>query len=120
MSTVFKAIAKKRLYLKSLLLKSDGPTTSIPQQGYDMCKRPFSRKKLQAEFHDIKDEEFWRILPEVHDFTQLTMETMWSLYEAVRYVVLKGIKGDIVECGVFFGGAAMLITKTLLALNDTS
>jgi len=114
-----KAVAK-RLYLRSVYSKNDGPTTSLPQQGLDTCKRPFSRKKLQAQFHEIKDEDFWRILPEVYDFTQLTMEPLWSLYEAIRYLVSKGIKGDIVECGVLFGGAAMLTTKTLLALNDVS
>jgi O-methyltransferase len=120
-----KAVAKKNLYLKGLYLKSlclkrDGPTMSLPQHGFDMCKPAFSKKKLQAQFHEIKDENFWRILPEVYDFTQLTMEPLWSLYEAVRYIVSKDIKGDIVECGVLFGGSAMLITKTLLALNDAS
>ena len=48
------------------------------------------------------------------------MEPMWSLYEAVRYVTLKGIKGDFVECGVLYGGAMMLIARTLMSLGDTS
>lgn len=107
-------------YLERLYSKNDGPTTSLPQQGLDMCKRPFAKKRLQAQFHEIKDEDFWRILPEVYDFTQLTVETLWSLYEAIRYLVSKGIQGEIVECGVLFGGAAMLTTKTLRALNDVS
>lgn len=88
--------------------------------GYRTHKPPYSNEDLRAQFHEIKDEQFWSILPEVYDFTELTMEPMWSLYEAVRYLVSKGIKGDMVECGVFFGGASMLITKTLLALKDTS
>jgi len=85
-----------------------------------MCKRPFSSKRLRAQFHEIKDEDFWRIVPEVHDFTQLDMETLWSLYEAIRYLVSRGIQGDIVECGVLFGGAAMLSAKTLRLLDDVS
>lgn len=111
----FKTLGKKSTYSKI-----GHATISLPQQGYGTCKPSFSEKKLRKQFHEIKDENFWRILPEVHDFTQLTMEPMWSLYEAVRYIVSKDIKGDLVECGVFFGGAVMLATKTLLALNDTS
>jgi O-methyltransferase len=101
-------------------LPTHGRQVSLPQRGLDVCKPPYSRTRLQKQFHEIKDEDFWRILPEVHDFTQLAVEPMWSLYEAVRYIVNKGIKGDFVECGVFFGGASMLIAKTLLAMNDTS
>jgi hypothetical protein len=35
----------------------------------------------------------------------------------VRYIIDKGIKGDFVECGVFFGGASTLIAKTRLSLG---
>jgi O-methyltransferase len=82
-----------------------------------ICKPPFSAAQLRSQYHEIKDDNFWRILPEVYDHTQLSMETMWSLYEAVRYIVSKGIQGEIVECGVFFGGAMMLIIKTLQSMN---
>lgn len=68
----------------------------------------------------MQDDAFWQILPEVYDFTQLPMEPMWSLYEAVRYLHTRQIKGDFVECGVFFGGASMLIARTLLSLGDSS
>ena len=93
---------------------------SLPQRGLDICKPPYVLEGLQKQFHEMKDEAFWSILPDVHDFTQLSMEPMWSLYEAVRYLVARGIKGDFVECGVFFGGASMLIAKTLLSLGETS
>ena len=84
-----------------------------------ICKPPFSLERLRTQYHEFKDEEFWRILPEVYDFTQLSIETIWSLYEAVRYITLKGIQGEIVECGVFFGGAMMLIVKTLQSMGVT-
>jgi len=101
-------------------LPTRGRQVSLPQRGLAMCKPPYSKENLQKQFHEMKDEAFWQILPEVHDFTQLPMEPMWSLYEAVRYIVAKGIKGDFVECGVFFGGASMLIAKTLLSLKNVS
>jgi hypothetical protein len=84
-----------------------------------ICKPPYSEPQLRKYYHEFKDEQFWRILPEVYNYTQLSMETIWSLYEAVRYITIKGIKGDIVECGVFLGGAMMLIVKTLQSLNVT-
>lgn len=93
---------------------------SLLQRGEIICKVPYNEKKLRKQFHEMKDEAFWQIVPEVHDFTQLPMEPMWSLYKAVRYLVEKRIPGDMVECGVFFGGASMLIAKTLLSLGDTS
>lgn len=110
----------KRLSPTVGFLPTEGDQVSLPQRGLDICKPRYSRKRLPKNFHEIKDEKFWQILPEVHDFTQLPVEPMWSLYEAVRYIVTKDIKGDMVECGVFFGGASMLIAKTLLSLGDTS
>jgi O-methyltransferase len=101
-------------------LPTRGRQVSLPQRGLNICKPPYSKEKLEKQFHEMKDPTFWRIVPEVHDFTQLPIEPMWSLYEAVRYIVSKGIKGDFVECGVFFGGASMLIAHTLLSLNDVS
>jgi hypothetical protein len=93
---------------------------SLPQRGIEICKPPYDKGALRKQFHEMRDETFWQIVPGVHDFTQLTIEPMWSLYEAVRHLVGRGVKGDVVECGVLFGGASMLIAKTLIALGDTS
>jgi hypothetical protein len=110
----------RRLSPTSRYLPTKGRQVSLPQRGLDICKPPYAERRLRKQFHEIKDDAFWRIVPEVHDFTQLPMEPMWSLYEAVRYIVRKNIRGDFVECGVFFGGASMLIAKTLLSMSDTS
>lgn len=97
-----------------------GQQISLPERGFEICKPRYSRKRLEKQFHELRDETFWRIVPEVYNFTQLPIEPMWSLYEAVRYLAARKIKGDIVECGLLFGGASMLIAKTLLSLGDTS
>ncbi|TAM65977.1 TylF/MycF/NovP-related O-methyltransferase [Mycobacterium sp.] len=101
-------------------LPTYGQQVSLPQRDFPTCKPAYSKKRLQKQFHELKDDTFWQIVPEVHDFTQLPIEPMWSLYEAVRYLAAREIKGDIVECGVLFGGASMLIAKTLLSVGDTS
>jgi hypothetical protein len=40
-----------------------------------------------------------------------------TLADAVEYVIRRGIPGDFVECGVWMGGSAMVIAKTLLRLG---
>lgn len=99
---------------------SEGQRISLPERGFDICKPSYSKKRLEKQFHELRDDTFWRIVTEVYSFTQLPIEPMWSLYEAVRYLAVRKISGDIVECGVLFGGASMLIAKTLLSLEDTS
>jgi hypothetical protein len=43
---------------------------------------------------------------------------MYALYQATRYVSASGIVGDVVECGVWRGGSAMLAATTLRAIED--
>lgn len=101
-------------------LPTRGKQVSLPERGLRICKPFYSEERLRKQFHEMRDDTFWQIVREVHDFTQLAIEPMWSLYEAVRYLTARGIKGDFIECGVFFGGASMLIAKTLLSLEDAS
>ena len=71
-------------------LPTRGRQVSLPQRGFGICKPPFAGEALRKQFHELRDEVFWQILPEVHDFTQLPIEPMWSLYEAVRYLAARG------------------------------
>ena len=54
----------------------------------------------------------------VRRFTMTSPERIIALRDAVRYVVNRGIEGDFVECGVWRGGSAMMMAKTLLDLGD--
>lgn len=47
-------------------------------------------------------------------------EKMYALYGALQHVVKMGVLGDVVECGVWRGGSAMLAALTLARLGDTS
>jgi O-methyltransferase len=69
---------------------------------------------------DILDQDFIRIFNDCKPFTFTTVEPMYSLYQSVQYVIKNNIPGDFVECGVWKGGSAMLIAKTLVASNITN
>lgn len=65
------------------------------------------------------DPAFIPLYNECKPYTLIRVERMYSLYKAVQYIVKKGIRGDFVECGVWKGGASMLMAKTLLSMNVT-
>lgn len=80
-------------------------------------------EKKQTEAYDIQhieDEKFQKIWQKCQPYTMTSAARMYSLYNAVQYVVNNNIPGDFVECGVWRGGSCMLMAETLLALGDTS
>jgi len=58
-----------------------------------------------------------RIIESVRPYTMTSPERLFSLIEAVRYVVKHHIPGAIVECGVWKGGSMMAAARTLLELD---
>lgn len=52
------------------------------------------------------------------EYTETSPERMYGLYQAVKHVARNDIPGDIVECGVWRGGSAMLAALTLLEVGD--
>ncbi len=51
-------------------------------------------------------------------YTMLSVERMYALYSATRYIVKSNIPGDVVECGVWKGGSAMVVMLSLIQLGD--
>ena len=71
----------------------------------------------------IKDKDFQNIYSKVVTdklrYTLTTMERCYSLYKAIQYIAKGNIPGDIVECGVWRGGSAMLAALTLIKNDQT-
>jgi hypothetical protein len=63
------------------------------------------------------DPAFFPLLEKVKTFTMISPERAYALYSAVVYIVKAGILGEFVECGVWRGGASMLIAHTLRGLG---
>ena len=88
-----------------------------------------SRDELRA-LADTLREEGWSVTPpeqylsdlpddflelwnRCRPYTLISPERGWALAEAVAYVHARGIPGDIVECGVWKGGACLLAAEIL-------
>ncbi len=69
------------------------------------------------QFRSDFESEFTELWARVESYTMISMERAYALYSAVDYIVKAGIPGDFVECGVWKGGAAMLMALTLLQMN---
>lgn len=81
-------------------------------------KQPFSMDAEKKRLPDVIDGFFWEMLEICYPFTLLSSEKMFNLYQATQYITLRNIAGSFVECGVFLGGAVMLIAGTLSKLGD--
>ncbi len=67
-----------------------------------------------------RDQSFMELYERCQPFTMTSIERMYGLYQAVRYIVHHQIPGDLIECGVWRGGSTMLCALTLLQLHDTT
>ena len=69
-----------------------------------------------SETFDL-EPEFMRLYERCREQSMTSVERMYALYKATRYVVERDIPGDFVECGVWRGGSMMLVALTLLSLG---
>lgn len=57
-----------------------------------------------------------RLIREALSISMTSVERLWALLQAVRYLEANGIEGDFVECGVWRGGSSFLMAKALHGL----
>lgn len=88
----------------------------IQNLGYEVVKKTKLQQRLPLDFDPVHLE----IYKKVKEHTMTSPERIYSLIEAVRYVVKNRIPGAIVECGVWKGGSMMAVAETLRSLHDES
>jgi len=71
---------------------------------------------LASECRDMGDD-FLIIYEKIRQYSMTSIQRLYALHQAVRYVVEQDIPGDIVECGVWRGGSMMMVAETLIQLN---
>ena len=62
---------------------------------------------------DMHEGGFPRLYQACKDYSACSVESMFALYKAVEHVVRRDIPGDMVECGVYKGGSAMMMAMCL-------
>ena len=64
-----------------------------------------------------KDPVFLDLFEQVLPYTMTSKEALFALYSATNYILDRNIPGDIVECGVWRGGSALLAALIMKARN---
>lgn len=59
-----------------------------------------------------------RRISEAMSFSMTSIERMWALLQAVKYIEAAKIPGDVVECGVWKGGSSFLAASHLASVNS--
>jgi hypothetical protein len=97
----------------------DAALRRLQAAGYEIVRAPDPENPVLAP--DLAaDAGFLRAWERCRAFTMTSPERMFTLYHAVRHLVEHRIPGDLVECGVWKGGSAMLCALALAELGDTS
>ena len=90
--------------------------------GYDVTVRrlpQFDVRRRALKVPRDMSPEFVDIYERTRAYTMTSVERMYALYQGVRHVVAHEVPGDLVECGVWKGGSAMLMALTLKGLGVT-
>lgn len=82
--------------------------------GLDIVGYPPQERPLPPDF----GAEDLEIIREVRPWTMTSVERIYALIQAVRYITKNAVAGAIVECGVWKGGSMAAVARTLFELND--
>jgi O-methyltransferase len=71
-------------------------------------KRMLARRGFEQVPRQDLEPEFLELYDRCRPYTMTSVERMYALYISVRHMIEREVAGDVVECGVFAGGSAML------------
>lgn len=98
--------------------RTNAVSRGLQKAGWALLKVSANLPKESNVVDLEKETEFLDSYRHCAPFTMTSVERMYALYMATKYVVQADIPGDVVECGVWRGGSAMLCARTLLELDD--
>lgn len=97
----------------------------LSKTGYQVVHREVlatlqTHKDYNGMLEDIRGEyDFLSIYSKCKPYTMTSIERMYALYSATRYLIDAGVKGSFVECGVYKGGSMMMCAYTLNRMGVT-
>lgn len=84
----------------------------LAKKGYKIVKTGSSNPYADME------PRFIEYFEKCKNYTRTSIERMYSVYKSVEYVVKNNLEGDMVECGTWRGGSAMMMAYSLMEFND--
>lgn len=83
----------------------------LQKYGYDIVKI-----NGRDNYEDM-ESDFIECYQKCSPYTLTSIERMYALYKSLQYVINNNIEGDMVECGAWRGGSAMLMAYALKKFN---
>jgi len=77
-------------------------------------------RRGEEVFPEYIDPFFVQIYKKNVSKTMAPWQGLYSAYQAAKYISLNRLAGDVVECGVWKGGCAIIMAETLQQFGDTS
>lgn len=84
----------------------------LQRAGYDIIKTSSEDENIDME------ASFMRYYEKCAPYTRTSIQRMYSIYNSIAYLVKNNIEGDLVECGTWKGGSAMMMASALKEFND--
>lgn len=88
--------------------------------GEELDPRKLMRKGGGRHVDLLEDEAFMDVYEACRPHTVTSIERMYALYRATRWIARRGLPGALVECGVLRGGSMMLAALSLLRDGESS
>jgi O-methyltransferase len=82
--------------------------------GFDVIRYGHEKQEYPLDFNPTEID----IIQAVRPWTMTSVERIYALIQAVRYVSANTISGAMVECGVWKGGSMAAIARTLIQVQD--
>ncbi len=101
------------------MLKSIGKVILRNNLGSKIFQKFYFLSLEDGLLHPDLDDDFRKIKDVCMQNTMTTIENLYHVYRATRFIIEKNIPGDFVECGVWKGGNLMMVALTLKLLNRT-
>lgn len=122
--SAFAGRVKRRLRIAGVASGLQNPPT--PARGAKGEEASQTDRDFQADAAEMEarsrwvehEPDFGPIMQMARPYTMTSVERMFAMYQAVRYLEEAKIEGAIVECGVWRGGSIMIAIATLNLLKS--
>ncbi len=98
---------------------TDIPVKSLAKKAFELLGLRISWISAEEQLNVVEASRLdLQIMKQVRRYTMTSPARLWAMINAVRYISVNRIKGDICECGVWRGGSMMAAALKLKSAED--